>query len=106
MSGSRIHAAFKGWQRVEYHIHINFSRAAHWLCAKNGRELYYANLTLKELVKFSYIGCEIVLHFFREDAEESPFVNELVTRQLNETDWICNLIIRTTINTTRGENNT
>lgn len=73
---------------------------------KNGRELYYANLTMKELVKFSYIGCEIVLHFFREDAEESPFVNELVTRQLNETDWICNLIVRSTVNTTRGENNT
>lgn len=61
---------------------------------------------MKELVKFSYIGYKIVLHFFREDAEESPFVNELITRQLNETEWICNLIVRSTVNTTRRENNT
>ena len=36
--------------------------------------------TVHVLCMISYIACEIMLHFFREDMKESPFVNELITR--------------------------
>ena len=52
-------------------------------------------------ISFSYTAYEIMLHFFREDAEESPFINELITRQLNETQWVGNLVVGSTIHTTK-----
>ena len=51
---------------------------------------------------FSYIACEIMLHLVRQGIEESPFVDELITRQLNETQWVCKLVVRGTIHTTVG----
>lgn len=59
VSGSRICAAFKRWQGVEDHKHINFIGAAHWLCTKRQQIYDDENVMMKgvyplSLSKLSY----------------------------------------------------